>query len=85
MKHYLLVKYPIGKIFCAFIVTVLSIPSLLSSGQAAAAAIWYVSNTGSDSSDGNSAETAWQTLDAVNMASLAPGDSVLFRRGDLWR
>lgn len=49
------------------------------------AATWYVSNTGSDVSDGSSPETAWQTLEAVNMADLAPGDAVLFRRGDLWR
>jgi len=46
---------------------------------------YHVAAAGSDAADGRSPETAWATLDRVNAAELAPGDSVLFRRGDRWR
>lgn len=46
---------------------------------------YYVSNSGSDSADGRTPETAWATLDRVNRAELSVGDGVYFRRGDLWR
>lgn len=45
---------------------------------------YYVSNAGSDSNDGTTTSTTWATLDKVNGTSFAPGDSVLFRRGDIW-
>ena len=50
-----------------------------------AASAYYVSNEGSDRNDGKSPETPWRTLDRVNAEPLAPGDAVLFRRGDRWR
>jgi len=49
------------------------------------AATYYVSNAGSDANDGKSPQKAWAALDRVNSAVLAPGDKVLFRRGDQWR
>lgn len=49
------------------------------------AAVYHVSTSGSDENDGTAPEHAWRTLDKVNAATLAPGDSVLFRRGDVWR
>lgn len=51
----------------------------------AAAATYYVSSIGSDASDGLTPDSAWQTISKVNAANLQPGDSVLFRRGDVWR
>jgi hypothetical protein len=51
----------------------------------AGAETYYVSNAGADEREGKTPETAWQTLDRANSAALAPGDSVLFRRGDAWR
>ena len=47
-------------------------------------ATYYVSNSGSDSNDGKSKSSSWQTLGKVNSASLAPGDTVLFKSGDSW-
>jgi hypothetical protein len=44
-----------------------------------------VSSQGCDENDGQSPQTAWQTIGRVNAAELAPGDVVLFRRGDSWR
>lgn len=49
------------------------------------ATTYYVSSAGSDQADGRSPATAWQSLDRVNEAAIAPGDQVLFRRGDTWR
>ena len=47
---------------------------------------YYVSSsTGDDAADGKSPETAWATLEKVNKATLAAGDGVYLRRGDLWR
>jgi len=46
---------------------------------------YYVSNDGSDSDDGLTPATAWETVDKVNAATFKPGDSILFNRGDEWR
>jgi uncharacterized repeat protein (TIGR02059 family) len=48
------------------------------------AADYYVSSSGSDSANGLSSSTPWQTISKVNSAfsSINPGDRILFRRGD---
>jgi Right handed beta helix region len=47
---------------------------------------YYVdSSTGDDSSSGHSPSSAWRTMGKVNSIALAPGDTVYFRRGDIWR
>lgn len=46
---------------------------------------YYVSNSGDDSNDGKSPESAWKTLDKVSEARLSGGDGVFFRRGDTFR
>jgi len=48
-------------------------------------AIYYVSNHGNDASDGTTPATSWQTLDKVSNADLKPGDTVFFKRGDIFR
>lgn len=45
---------------------------------------YYVSNSGNDSNDGMSPETAWSTINKVNSANLKYGDVVFFKRGDIW-
>ncbi len=45
---------------------------------------FYVSNEGDDSQDGQSAESAWKTLDKVNSEHFIAGDKILFERGDVW-
>ncbi len=51
----------------------------------AAAATYYVSSSsGNDLNSGMSAGAAWQTVGHVNGATFAPGDSILFKRGDVW-
>jgi len=51
------------------------------------AATYYVSNTtvgASDSNNGLSPAAPWKTLSKVNSANFAPGDFVLFKRGDIF-
>jgi len=51
---------------------------------AAAVVTYYVSTSGSDSNDGLSTSTPWQTLAKVNALSMTAGTYVLFKRGDTW-
>lgn len=47
---------------------------------------YYVDNVnGDDSNDGRSPKNAWMSIDKVNSFSFKPGDTVLFRRGGMWR
>lgn len=47
---------------------------------------YYVDATsGSDSKDGLSDTTAWQTIAKVNGSTFSPGDQLLFKRGGTWR
>lgn len=48
------------------------------------ATTYYVSNAGSDSNNGTTSGTPWQTVAKVNSSSFSPGDSILFNRGDIW-
>lgn len=63
--------------------------SLLASATSQAGAplrTFYVDAAGGDDArDGLNAQSAWRSLARVNRASLAPGDRVLFRRGQTWR
>lgn len=49
------------------------------------AATYYISNSGNDSKAGTTPETAWKTISQVNKTKFAPGDQILFNRGDMWR
>lgn len=46
---------------------------------------YYISNSGDDSNDGTSPETAWATLDKVKSFTFQPGDGIYFERGGIWR
>ncbi len=46
---------------------------------------YYVSNNGDDKNDGKTPETAWATLDKVNVTKYGKDDLVLFERGGFWR
>lgn len=59
---------------------------LLLTAASARAVTYYVSaSEGSDAYDGRSENTPWKSIAKVNSAQLAPGDSLLFRRGDVWK
>ena len=44
-------------------------------------ATYYLSNAGSDSNNGTSTSTAWQTLTKVNTSTFVAGDQILFQKG----
>lgn len=46
---------------------------------------YFVSPSGSDSNNGTSASTAWQTLSRASQQVFVPGDSILFERGGVYR
>jgi hypothetical protein len=48
------------------------------------ATTYYISTTGNDASNGLTPSTAWKTMAKVNVTSFKPGDSILFKRGDIW-
>lgn len=39
---------------------------------------------GNDANDGNSIATAWKSIAKVNSTTFAPGDSILFKSGEIW-
>ncbi len=50
------------------------------------AAMYYVDATGgNDSNTGASEATPWKTIARVNSRSFSPGDSILLKRGEIWR
>ncbi len=54
-------------------------------GSLASATTYYVSSsTGNDANGGTSSSTPWQTIAHVNAQTFLPGDSILFKRGDVW-
>jgi len=49
-------------------------------------ATYYVDQTGgNDANNGLSTGSAWKTIAKVNALDFAPGDSILFKRGETWR
>jgi hypothetical protein len=49
------------------------------------ATTYYVSSsTGTDANSGTASSSAWQTIGHVNGQTFQPGDSILFKRGDVW-
>jgi len=46
---------------------------------------YYVSAMGNDTNDGKTPETPWKTLSRVNQLNLKPGESILFRAGDIFQ
>jgi len=43
------------------------------------------SSNGDDSKSGRSPASAWRTIEKINSIALAPGDTVYFQRGQMWR
>src|SRR5215470_11434029 len=71
-----------------FFVAVFLAPCLLmlSAAYCFAETTYYVDSVaGSDTYSGTSASSPWRTIAKVNATSFAPGDHILFKRGDTWR
>lgn len=50
-----------------------------------AAAVYHVSSSGGDDAHAGTPEAPWKTIARVNAAALAPGDQILFKRGDTFK
>jgi len=60
--------------------------SLTNVSLPAYATTYYVDATnGNDFNNGLSPETAWKTISKVNSMDFKPGDTILFKRGEIWR
>ncbi|MGA8273778.1 MAG: hypothetical protein WB919_19605 [Candidatus Sulfotelmatobacter sp.] len=58
---------------------------LLGMSNLATATTYYVSSsTGNDTNSGTASLSPWQTIGHVNGQTFQPGDSILFKRGDVW-
>lgn len=58
-------------------------PLAIQGGARASGQTFYVDATkGSDTNDGLSEATSWQTLQRVSLETLQPGDRLLFHAGD---
>lgn len=64
---------------------VLALRACLGSAILLAATYHVDSATGNNDSTGLSPDTAWRSLEKVNQAQLEAGDTVLFKRGGVWR
>ena len=69
------------KNYCTFFVALMC----MCWGQTLASTYYVSSSLGADSNSGTSSLEPWQSLDQVNGAVILAGDSILFRRGDVWR
>ena len=46
---------------------------------------YYVDATsGNDNNEGTSPQTAWKTLDKINVSTFRPGEKILFKSGEIW-
>ena len=63
---------------------ILALVSCLLPAIPAHATTYYVAAAGSDSNNGTSTGTPWQTISKVNGSTFSAGDFVLFNRGDVW-
>lgn len=76
----------IKKKFFSIISTIVSIFFFLVIFKTSAfAEIYYVDATGGlDTNTGIAIDQAWQTISKINSSSFVSGDSVLFKRGEIW-
>jgi len=66
-------------------VSLLNISSPPSIANASIGSTFYVDATGgNDSNNGLSANLAWKTLDRVSQEIFGPGDTILFKAGEIW-
>jgi hypothetical protein len=62
------------------------VTGVLTLGIGDALTAYYVDDVnGNDSNDGHTPDTAWQTVNMVNITPLGPNTSVRFKRGGIWR
>ena len=79
-------KRAIG-LLLAFLLIIASVPNhnfLVAHASEAASTYYIDQDGGNDANTGLSPADAWASLDKVNNTTFAPGDTILFQRGDVW-
>jgi parallel beta-helix repeat protein len=78
--------HSIKQIKLSFLLTLFAILAVFFMSSATWATTYHVDATnGDDSNPGTSEATAWKTISKVNSSSFNPGDSILFKRDEVWR
>ncbi len=72
-------------IFFLFVFSGKSFLAPLTTASSLAATYFIDATGGNDANDGFTEQTAWQTLSKVNSYPFAPGENILFKRGERWR
>ena len=54
------------------------------SSNSATNTVYYISTSGNDNANGLTPSKAWKTVSKVNSSTFLPGDSILFKRGNMW-
>jgi len=72
-------------IFSLFSFSGKSLLAPLSTASSQAATYFIDATGGNDANNGLTKQTAWQTLGKVNSYLFAPGENVLFKRGERWK
>jgi len=73
-------------ILSCLIISLFVLLSLTTISLPAYATTYYVdASGGNDFNDGLSPQTAWRTISKVNSMDFKPGDTILFKRGEIWR
>ncbi len=72
------------KLLINLILLILSLNIILMFSSAMAATYYVSSSMGSNSNNGLSPQTAWQNAEKFPEVTFAPGDFILFKRGDTW-
>jgi hypothetical protein len=70
-------------LYLAILLTALLLPAVPQSSLAAGNT-YYVDPNGSDSNNGQSTSSPWQTINKVNQTTFSPGDRILFKAGGVW-
>lgn len=78
VKCFVLARYVVSYIFFCFIFLILNYPVF--------ATTYYVDQTnGLDNNLGTSTDQAWKTINKVNNSTFSPGDTISFKKGEIWR
>jgi len=74
----------VNNLFTKHKIIITCIELLISSNLSATT--YFISNsTGNDVLSGESEKSAWKSISKVNKKMFLPGDSILFKKGDVWR
>src|ERR1700722_1759624 len=73
------------RIVTSILVVTIGLAISSTSAQSQSRSFYVDAAAGNDSNSGSSQTSAWRTVAKVNVLAFAPGDTIYFKRGGLWR